>query len=188
MKRCPVEAVGVKCSFWCKVWPLEWDGVEYKGVLSKRDRSEFKPVGFNQTSVWVLGEKLYIWKGQQFGLAGENCALEYMACCYHCKGTAPEYRGFPHCVPSPAKSLGIAWMQWEQYSCGSKGCFITSQTPNSSPVYALRDILYTVVLAMWRYPETIARSWRRPSIQGCKSLVKFGSISKDDGSFFKFLF
>lgn len=141
MKRCPVEAVGVKCSFWCTVWPLEWDGVEYKGVLSKRDRSEFKPVGFNQTSVWVLGEKLYIWKRQQFGLAGENCALEYMACCYHCKGTAPEYRGFPHCVPFPAKSLGIAWMQWEQYSCGSKGCFITSQTPNSSPVYALRDIL-----------------------------------------------
>lgn len=30
-----------------------------------------------------------------------------MACCYLCEGTVLGYRGFPHYVSSPAKSLGV---------------------------------------------------------------------------------
>lgn len=86
-----------------------------KGVLSERERGEFKPVGLNQTSVWILGDELDAWKRRQFGL-GKICAQKCMACCYHCEGTAPG--DFPTVFPVQPDPWGFVWMQCEHYPWG----------------------------------------------------------------------
>lgn len=54
------------------------------------------------------------------GLDLEKIVLRsIMACCYRCEGTALGYEGFPHCIPSPAKSLGVCMDAVGAVPCGS---------------------------------------------------------------------
>lgn len=77
-----------------------------------KERNESKPVGFNQASAQVLGDKPYGLKRQQFGLFGswgENGAEGRGApwpqlCCWN---MAAGYKGFPRHVPLSAQMFGV---------------------------------------------------------------------------------
>lgn len=102
-----------------------------KGALAKRTRNEFKPVGFNQASARVLGDKLYGLKRQQLETGRKlrsGCGAPSPQPC--CRSVAPRSVAM---LPSLTKHLGVlhasllqgseaVW--FECYPCKSKRCSI----------------------------------------------------------------
>lgn len=106
------------------------------------------------------------------------CSEVFMACCCRCEGTVLGYRAFHTVFPLQPNPWGFAWMQWEP------GVF--NLIPNSSSVCAWREMLHGSVGYL-----NVSRDHskeRRSSIQGCKSQVKLGSVSKEDGVVLGFFF
>lgn len=155
--------------FLCKIWPLEWDGVRLC-CQRGRERKEFKPVGFNQTSVWLLGDELYDWKRQQFGLT-ENCAQKFMACCYRCEGTALGTGAFPTAFPLQPNPGGFAGMQCEQFPC--TGVLSHPRFWNISPVYSCREILHGCIGSV--NVSRDSKKLEKVFHQGCKEILAAGS-------------
>lgn len=152
-----------------------------KGILAKRERNEFKPVIFNQGSAQVLGVKVYGLKRQWFGLVGnwgENCARVWVFSVFTA-GMLQEHgsqvQGLsPPCSPlwsnvwgfcKPACCRAAKWCGVSATLARANAGLLRTRLSNRSTVCALKETLL-VILTMRMCPETVAKSWRRSSIQG----------------------
>lgn len=99
---------GSRCEnvlFGAKIWPQV--GCEQGRTGKENKNNEFKPVGFNQASAWVLGDKLYGLKKKKKCASVWTCWKQWRILCSGVHGSQVQGIPPPPALPSPATHLGF---------------------------------------------------------------------------------